>query len=142
MLSGQASDKICENSGAVSEHMLNYVHRHKTADMLEAAVVAGALVAGADPYTVSVLRKYSEKMGLLFQITDDLLDVIGDTAEMGKTLGKDASEGKLTFVTLYGVETAKEEARKAADDAKKALIGFKGSGFLEALTDNMLNRSK
>ena len=142
MLTGQASDKENEQCALPSESMLRYIHRHKTADMLEAAVIAGAYAADADGNVINILRRYSDKMGMLFQITDDLLDVTGETGKMGKTLGKDFAEGKLTFVTLYGVDAAREMAERTAEEAKSTLSELPGSEVLDAVIDNMLSRSK
>ncbi|MCR5809635.1 MAG: polyprenyl synthetase family protein [Clostridiales bacterium] len=141
MVTGQAADIEFENSENKTEAMLAFIHRHKTADMLEAAVVSGALIAGADGGDIEKLRRYSEKMGLLFQITDDLLDYTGDPALMGKTLHKDEAQGKLTYVTLLGLEGAKEAAKATAEEAKAQLEGLRDPGFLAAVIDNMLERS-
>ncbi|MCR5610830.1 MAG: polyprenyl synthetase family protein [Clostridiales bacterium] len=142
MLTGQASDKMNENAPSVSPSVLDYVHKHKTADMLEAAVIAGAYAAHADVAVIKALRSYSYKMGLLFQITDDLLDVLGDEKAMGKTLGKDKEEGKLTFVTIYGIDGAMACARMAAEEAKECLSCVPGSGILSTFIDEMLNRNR
>lgn len=140
MLTGQASDKENENSPVRTGEMLDYIHSHKTSDMLKAAVLSGAHCAGADEKIVRALELYSEKMGLLFQITDDLLDVTGDPSMMGKTLGKDAEEGKLTFVSLYGVEGAEAKAEEAASEAKSALASVSGAELLSDLIDYLLTR--
>ena len=139
MLSGQAAD--LRSPGSSDEGLLHYIHRHKTADMLEAAVVAGAFIAGADDDTLSSLRVYSQKLGLLFQITDDILDVCGDEKLMGKTLGKDAEEDKLTFVKLYGRDGAQKKAREASDEALEALSGIENGGYLAAAVHSILSRS-
>ena len=141
MVTGQAADIEYEGSRITTEETLRFIHRHKTADMLEAAVAAGALTAGADDDTLRALRLYSEKMGLLFQITDDILDVSGDPALMGKTLGKDAEQGKLTYVGLLGLEGAQKAAARAAEEAKDAVRGVKENGYLSALIDKMLIRN-
>jgi geranylgeranyl pyrophosphate synthase len=109
--------------------------------MLEAAVVAGAIVAGADEKTVKKLRLYSEKMGLLFQITDDILDASGDPALMGKTLGKDAAEDKLTSVSLLGLEGARRAAQKAEREAELALDGIANADYLICTVRRMLTRT-
>ena len=141
MVTGQAADIEYEGSPLQTAETLRFIDRHKTADMLEAAVLAGALTAGADGETLSALRLYSEKMGLLFQITDDILDVKGDPALMGKTLGKDAEQGKLTSVGLLGLEGAERAAAQAAEEAKAALRGAAENGYLSALIDKMLIRN-
>lgn len=142
MVTGQAADIEYEGADVQTEEMLRYVHRHKTADMLEAAVVCGALAAGADGGIVRSLRRYSESMGMLFQITDDILDAVGDEALMGKTLGKDAAKGKLTYVGLLGLDGAREAAEAAADAAKEAVKDIDTNGYLIAVIDNMLTRDR
>lgn len=142
MVTGQAADIEFEGSAVQTEQMLMFIHRHKTADMLTAAVLCGAYIAGADENTVSALREYSEKMGLLFQITDDILDMTGDPALVGKTLGKDKESGKLTYAVLYGLEGAKARAEQAAEEAKAAICGVKNAERLAAAVDEMLTRSK
>ncbi|MBO4563526.1 MAG: polyprenyl synthetase family protein [Clostridia bacterium] len=141
MVTGQAAD--IENEGKQNNTLdtLRFIHRHKTADMLEAAVLSGAYIAGADGDTLAALRTYSENMGLLFQITDDMLDITGDPALMGKTLGKDAETGKLTYVALLGLEGAKKAAADAAENAKTAIRDIENSDYLAAVIDNMLVRS-
>ena len=141
MVTGQAADIEFKGSAEPTGEMLAYVHRHKTADMLEAAVISGALIAGADDETIKKLRLYSEKMGLLFQITDDILDCTGDPALMGKTLGKDREHGKLTYASLLGLEGAREAANNAASEAKAALAGVPCEEYLSAVIDDMLERS-
>ena len=141
MLTGQAADMEFEKSGVRTAEALRYVHEHKTADMLTAAVLAGALIAGADEKTLSSLRVYSEKMGLLFQITDDILDFSGDPALMGKTLGKDEKSGKLTYAVMLGLDGAEKAAREAAEEAKAAAADVDKAGYLAAVIDNMLVRS-
>ncbi|MBO4848750.1 MAG: polyprenyl synthetase family protein [Clostridia bacterium] len=141
MVTGQAADLECEGEGIKTEEMLRFIHRHKTADMLEAAVISGARIAGADDGTVAKLRRYSESMGLLFQITDDILDMTGDPELMGKTLGKDAEADKLTYAVLLGLDGARDAARQAAEAAKAALDGIPDADYLIATVDNMLTRS-
>lgn len=141
MVSGQSADKELEGAPLRTEEMLRYVQRRKTADMLEAAVAAGAIVAGADAGTVEKLRLYSEKMGLLFQITDDILDASGDPALMGKTLGKDAAEDKLTSVSLLGLEGARRAAVEAEREAELALTGIPNADYLVWTVRRMLTRT-
>lgn len=142
MVSGQSADMELEGAANPTGEMLRYVHRRKTADMLEAAVVTGAMTAGADGCVIEKLRRYSSEMGLLFQITDDLLDATGDPTLMGKTLGKDAKQGKLTYVTLLGLEGARREAEAAEKRAEEALDGLDNADYLIETVRRMLTRSK
>lgn len=141
MVTGQAADLENEKNPVKDEGTLLFIHRHKTADMLAAAVLCGAYIAGADEDTMEKLRGYSDDMGLLFQITDDILDLCGDPGLVGKTLGKDEEAGKLTFPSLYGLEGARKAAWEAAERAKRAAADVDGTGFLSAVIDNMLVRS-
>ena len=142
MLTGQAADKVNENNAKASEGLLGFIHRHKTADMLEAAVISGALIAGADADTIGILRKYSSDLGLLFQITDDILDVVGEETSVGKTLGKDLNEGKITYVSLLGLDGARLEAKRIADRAKKTVAGLPCGEYLSAAAENVLTRDR
>lgn len=142
MLTGQAADKENEKAAEKTEEMLVYIHERKTADMLAAAILSGAYLAGADEETAEALRRYSADMGLLFQITDDLLDLFGDEKLVGKTLGKDEAEGKLTYPSIYGVEGARMKAKEAAERAKASVKEVDRNGFLTAVIDNMLVRSR
>ncbi len=141
MVSGQAADIVYEGEHNQTEEMLAYIHTHKTADMLCAAVLAGAYAAGAGDEMTAMLKIYAQKLGLLFQITDDVLDFQGEAAALGKTPGKDEASGKLTYATLYGVEGAKQKARITADEAKAAVSDVKNNGLLLAVIDNILYRS-
>ena len=118
MIGGQVMDLYCENNAMQSEAALSYIHRGKTACMFIYPLRAAGHLAGATPEQIEALGVYGEMFGRVFQATDDLLDVIGTSAEMGKTLGKDAEQGKLTAVAMYGVE---ETRRKVAEMTQKGL---------------------
>jgi geranylgeranyl diphosphate synthase type II len=124
-----------------SEAMLRYIHQRKTGALLTASLVAGAICGGADEAKLNVLRLFGQCYGMLFQITDDILDVIGDSEEVGKTLGKDENEHKLTYTTLFGVEEAKRLAQEAADEAIFALVNEgERADFFRALVMYTLER--
>ncbi len=141
MVSGQTADIEFEGSAEQTEEALHYVHTHKTADMLCAAVLAGAYAAGADGKTIPVLEEYAQKLGLLFQITDDLLDMRGDPELVGKTLGKDSAAHKLTYAVLYGEEGAVKAAKQAADEAAAAAEKLPDNEFLIETINSILVRS-
>lgn len=126
MVAGQSLDLEAEKNGAEDEASLLLIHKHKTADMLSAAVLAGAYSANASKEQLEILGEYAEKIGLLFQIADDILDAEGDEKLMGKTLGKDRAGGKLTFVNLYGLEKAREYAESTAREAEELLRRLPG----------------
>ena len=89
--------------------LLNYIHTHKTADLFKLALRSGAIIAGATDKQLEDITEFGQYLGVAFQIADDILDVTSTFEEMGKTLGKDQQEGKLTYVSLYGLEKARTD---------------------------------
>lgn len=139
MVSGQSLDL---NNAAMDETVLLETHRNKTGAMFLGAVRSGALIGGASKNDLETLSAFAEAYGLLFQITDDILDATGNEALMGKTLGKDAAENKATFVTLFGLENAAKRASDAASRALSALDRLSASSvFFRELTQDTLTRS-
>ena len=120
MIAGQAADLDSEGE-APREEMLTYIHSHKTADLLEAPMEAGLVLAGADEKACRLGRDYGYHLGLAFQMTDDLLDVTGDTALLGKKTGADAEQNKMTWVTLRSVEGTQKDAEEQAELAIRAV---------------------
>ena len=140
MVAGQVMDVTGEGSAPTLEKV-DYIHRHKTADLLTAPIEAGLLLAGADAETVAAGCEYGVYLGLAFQMVDDLLDVEGDAAVLGKTPGKDAAEGKLTWVAVKGVEQTRQDAKDAVERAVSALKRISGeTNFLKTLAQSTLNR--
>lgn len=121
MISGQTADILALGSSA---NDLKYIHTHKTGALISASVLAGAYIGHANEQGADALREFGERFGLLFQITDDILDVCGDAEELGKSVGKDAAENKLTYPSIYGVKRSRELAREAAEAAINALASF------------------
>ena len=117
MVMGQSLDV---NSGG-NITLLRQLQDFKTGALFRAAVAAGAACAGATKEQIAALVRFANAYGLLFQITDDILDLEGDASVLGKTVGKDAAEGKTTFVTVYGLDRAKEYAAQYANEAKDAV---------------------
>ncbi|CAN1227784.1 Geranylgeranyl pyrophosphate synthase, chloroplastic [Linum perenne] len=103
---------------------LEYIHIHKTGRLLEAAVVCGAILGGADEESVKKVRKYSRCVGLLFQVVDDILDVTKSSEELGKTAGKDLASDKATYPKLLGLDGARKFAAKLVNEANKELASF------------------
>jgi geranylgeranyl diphosphate synthase type II len=116
MVGGQMLDLMAEGR-KITHKELETVHRMKTGALLTAAVRSGALVGGGSRQEVTQLTNYGEKFGLAFQITDDILDVEGDAAEMGKAVGADAKHQKATYPSLLGPDQAKTWARKIVESA-------------------------
>jgi geranylgeranyl diphosphate synthase type II len=104
---------------------LERIHRWKTAALILGAARAGALLAGADPGPITT---YGSALGLAFQVVDDILDVEATTEALGKTAGKDAAAGKMTYPSIHGMDAAKLEARRLVDDAVRALDGIEPAG--------------
>nr|ADL16411.1 geranylgeranyl diphosphate synthase [Dunaliella viridis] len=120
---GQVVDIKSENE-EVGLEVLQFIHEHKTAALLEASVVCGALVGGADDVTVEKLRKYARNIGLAFQVVDDILDCTQTTEMLGKTAGKDLDVNKTTYPKLLGLEKSKQTAEDLISEAIQQLDGF------------------
>ncbi|MCA1620017.1 MAG: polyprenyl synthetase family protein [Acidobacteria bacterium] len=121
MVAGQAHDLAAEARADVSGEELERIHRRKTGALIAAAARAGALVARAAGVEVEAVNSYAHDLGLLFQITDDLLDVTASADDLGKTPGKDARKGKATYPALYGLEAARRRALEVFGRAAAAL---------------------
>jgi geranylgeranyl diphosphate synthase type II len=120
MIGGQVVDILSEGK-PVGGEALDALHAAKTGALLTASVVAGALSGGAGDEAVATLRRFGASTGLAFQIADDVLDVTATSADLGKTPGKDASAGKATYPSLYGVEESLRRAERLVADALDAL---------------------
>jgi geranylgeranyl diphosphate synthase, type II len=141
MVGGQVDDLAAEGQDAGIE-MLERIHRRKTGAMFLVSLRLGAIVAGADREQLTALESYGSRLGLAFQITDDLLDVRGDEAAMGKRIGKDSNRGKLTFPALLGVEESSRRAEQLIDEACGALEIFgTNASHLEALARYVVERN-
>ena len=114
----------------------------KTSRLLQTAVCLGCISADADDKTVSKADEYGKKLGLAFQIVDDILDITGDPAELGKPTGSDSKNNKKTYASLVGPETAKKTAERLTNEALTLLDEFADSDFLKQLTLKLLNRNK
>ena len=110
VIAGQVVDIESENIELPDEkkaEILHYLHIHKTSDLFQLAMRTGAIIANADDEKIQVVTEFAQTFGLAFQIADDILDEISTFEQMGKTLGKDKEEGKLTYVSLYGIDESK-----------------------------------
>jgi len=121
MVAGQAHDLEAEAREGVGDEELELIHRRKTGALIRAAARAGATIAGASGVELEAVARYALELGLLFQITDDLLDVTASAADLGKTPGKDARARKATYPALYGLDAAHERARRVHEAARAAL---------------------
>ena len=139
MIGGQVVDLESEGRSVDYSH-LQTLHRLKTGALIRASCQLGAIAARATEAEEQACIAYGEALGLAFQITDDILDVTGDEAALGKPVGSDASQHKTTYVTLFGLEQARRLAEEASIRAKTALADFPDNGFLLFLTDMLLQR--
>jgi geranylgeranyl pyrophosphate synthase len=143
LIGGQMEDLLAEKKADATAEELEFIHRNKTGAMLTVSLVAGGLCAGASEAQLATLREAGQRLGLAFQIIDDILDATADTATLGKTAGKDAKAGKTTYVSLHGLEASRRHAREQSDAAKAALAKLPGGApFLVALVEDMAKRTK
>ncbi len=139
MVAGQTVDVTMEGQKP-TEELVSYIHAHKTADLLQAPVEMGLVLAGCAPGLVEKGREYGFHLGLAFQIVDDLLDVTGDPALMGKNTGMD--EKKLTWVALKGLDGARKDAENHVTQALEALRSMPwDTGLLEKIARENLTRA-
>ena len=144
MIGGQCADLEAENAGdAITDQMLDYIHSHKTACLIESGFTIGAVLAGAPARDISLLKKIARNTGFAFQIQDDILDVIGDSAVLGKATGSDEKDGKATYVTLHGVVKSAEAVQKLTDTALSEFdeLSVKDD-FLRDLIISLVSRKK
>lgn len=134
MIAGQIVD-IESEGRSISYEELRYLHSKKTGALIKASVMAGAYIAGANEEELKAVERYSENIGLAFQITDDILDVTGNTSELGKNTGSDIQNDKSTYVSLFGIEKARLLAQDCLKDAVESLGNFDSQRrlFLEEL---------
>jgi len=140
MVGGQVVD-ILATGKSLDAETLRFMHQAKTGALFKAAVKNGAILAGANPRQVLKLCEYAEQFGLAFQITDDILDVVGNQDKIGKPVGSDNKNGKVTYVTLYTLAGAQEMAREAVEKAVAALSEFNHkAAVLEELARYLITR--
>ena len=143
MVGGQCMDLYCEREHVSGREQLEYIHINKTARMFMHPLRAAALIAGANSVKIDALTKYAEAFGILFQATDDLLDVEGTAEELGKSIGKDAESGKLTCVSEYGIEGTRKLVDEKHHEAREAMAAFgEKAAFFNELVDSMVGRTK
>ncbi|KAL1821935.1 hypothetical protein ACET3Z_016804 [Daucus carota] len=124
LVAGQVVDILLTGDSSVGLDQLEFIHIHKTAALLEASVVLGAILGGGEEEEVEKLRKFARCVGLLFQVVDDILDVTKSSQQLGKTAGKDLMVDKSTYPKLMGLEKSREFAQKLNREAKDQLLGF------------------
>lgn len=141
VVGGQVVDIESEGMMEVNAEVLNFMHSHKTGALIKASVRSGAIIGGASEEELSKLTKYAENLGLAFQIRDDILDIIGDQQKLGKKVGSDIENNKMTFPAVYGLEESQEMVGEVSQIAIEALkiLGEKGK-FLKEIADYLINR--
>ena len=125
MVGGQVMD-IASQGQEIEAHLLEYIHSHKTGALIAASVCAGAIIGGASPSQYKALNRYGEKLGLAFQVIDDLLDVQGEEKKLGKAVGKDQAKGKATYPALFGIAESRRMAEVLVEEALGRLQLFNG----------------
>lgn len=140
MIGGQVKDLECEGQ-KMDLGTLQYIHANKTGALICASIRAGAIAGGGTNNQLNSLTSFGEKIGLAFQIVDDILDVIGDEKKLGKSVGSDAKNQKLTYPSIYGLEESKKMVDKLLEDALKEIeiFGKKGE-FLSELGNFICKR--
>ncbi|MCI0404034.1 MAG: polyprenyl synthetase family protein, partial [Acidobacteria bacterium] len=142
MIGGQVADLEAERK-RISARELAYIHRSKTGALIRASVRSGAVYAGASAVELERLTRYGEKVGLAFQIVDDILDVRSSTARLGKPAHHDAARHKATYPALHGLKRSEQLAAELIDDACAALRPFgRRAAVLEGIARYLLHRSK
>lgn len=144
MIGGQVCDVEAEKKGlSLSEEQLAYIIDNKTGALIECAMMIGAILAGASESEISSLEKVARNVGEAFQIQDDILDVIGDEATLGKPIGSDEKNEKPTYVVLHGIDASKERVKALSDEAIVLLQSLqKETSFLEELINALIYRNK
>lgn len=142
--SGQAADgERIRQPEPMNQEKLDYIYHLKTGALLEASFMIGAVLAGAEEKEIARMEKAAADVGLAFQIQDDILDVTSTTQELGKPVHSDEKNDKVTYVSLKGLEQAKEDVKNISGRAKNALKDVKGdSAFLVQLVESLITRQK
>ncbi len=142
MVGGQAYDLASEGDLSIGLDGLKLMHRAKTGEIFKAAIDIAAVLGDASPAQRQALERYAVQLGLTFQITDDILDVVGDEKTLGKPVGSDEKNHKATYVTILSLEEARRLARQAVDEAVEALAPFgRSAAMLQALVEYLLVRA-
>lgn len=130
MIGGQTADIEAENLGdkVTQEHLL-YIHEHKTAALIQAAMMVGAVLAGANDEQICLVEKAAYEIGIAFQIQDDILDVTSSLETLGKPVGSDVKNRKTTYVTLKGIEESSQEQKKMSDHAIELFKSLETKAF-------------
>ena len=147
MVGGQCADIMAENATDIPEDkmkdILHYIDENKTGALIECSLMIGAVLGGASQREVELIEKAGSNVGIAFQIQDDILDIISTQEELGKPIGSDEKNNKSTYVSLYGMENAKDKVKELSEEAESILgeLGFADS-FLSGLFEYLIYRKK
>ncbi|MGO4544305.1 polyprenyl synthetase family protein [Paenibacillus sp. 2TAB23] len=141
MVGGQVADMQGEQ-GITSISELEYIHLHKTSDLIAFSVMAGGRIGGASEKQLELLARYGRNIGLAFQIQDDILDLIGDETKLGKKTNSDVEQNKVTYPFLIGIEESKAQVERLTQEAKSAVLeaGFAAPERLLEIADYLVGR--
>ena len=145
MIGGQCADIEAENlkEDQMSEERILYIHEHKTAALIQNALMIGAVLAGTNEINLAKIERVGYNIGLAFQIQDDILDVTSTTEVLGKPVGSDEKNGKTTYVSLNGLNKSKADVEALSEEAVNILKDMgDGNEFLEELVIYLVDRTK
>lgn len=143
MIGGQTADIEAEQAPELTEDLLLFIHEHKTAALMQAAMMIGAILAGAQEEDVLRIEKAAYNIGIAFQIQDDILDITSTAEILGKPIGSDAKNHKLTYVSLHGLEESRQQVEQLSQEAVEILRSFEGKDeFLLWLVEQLIRREK
>lgn len=141
MVGGQSLD-VWLTDKAMDDKQLDFIFNLKTGALIEAAFMAGAILAGADEETVRDMEIAGNKVGVAFQIQDDILDITGTQEKLGKPVFSDEKNNKTTYVTLYGMDKAKKDVERLSGEAVDIINKYGNNDFLVSLILKLINREK
>ncbi len=147
MIGGQTVDVLSENDDSVTKEKLIFIHKNKTAALIEASLMIGAVLAGASDKDIADMERAGENIGIAFQIQDDILDLTGTTEELGKNVGSDEKNKKTTYVTLHGLEESRKQVKELSEEAILILQDLADDNrtdgsFLMTLVETLIGRQK
>lgn len=143
MIGGQTADIESERAEQITMEQLLFIHEHKTAALIQASMMVGAILAGADERQTEQMEQCAYDIGIAFQIQDDILDVTGNAQELGKPIGSDEKNHKHTYVTIRGMKDSAAEVERLSREAMEILSSVEGdSSFLRELTEYLIHRRK
>ena len=145
MIGGQTVDILSEDDPHITEETLLFIHRNKTAALIEASMMVGAALAGASDKDIMDMEKAGNNIGIAFQIQDDILDVTGNAEELGKPVGSDERNGKVTYVKLHGLQESRDQVKQLSEEAIIILQDIADDNrtdgsFLMTLVETLINR--